>query len=1537
LSASGNSGNVIIGKFTTAGIVKNSALGVLSSGTINLGLGTEVSGTLNVSNGGTGSTTVGPAGTVAYSDGTKYMFTTVGTTGQFLTSANSGQPTWTTPTSIYTFSNGLTLTGNAVTLGGTLTQATTLTGGNFDFNFLKSGTGNVNLTNNNNTANQLRLYEASGSGTNYTAFQAGIQSADVTYTLPTGAPSVNGYILQSTTAGVMSWIDPATAANAWGLTGNTATNPSNNFLGTTDGQDLELRVQGSPLVANSRRLRLFTNGSLQRFDGTTLPNAAGAGAIDLQSTRTATQVASGTNSVISGGGNNTASNQYSTVSGGQTNNASGSFSTIGGGQTNTATSANATVSGGSGNSANGNGATVGGGVGNTANGTNSVIPGGNGLTVAASSFGFSASNASATASALGTNIAYFGDADLIIGNIDNSARGLRFYKANASNNYVGANYTSFKAGAQLADINYTLPISIPTAGNKGVLTTDNTGTLAWQSFPSGSGQNVVTGVGVATRIAFWSTTSELSSNANLYWDNTNSRLGLGIINPQTQYHQDGGNGIATYQKITNGTTTGTLSTDGFDMGIDASGNAELKQRENLPMLFYTNNTERMRILSGGNLGVGLTAPAVKIHQDNGTGTATYHKFTANATTGQTSTDGLDIGITSAGNAEIRQYENLPMLFYTNNAERMRILSGGNVGINTNNAAELFHVEGGNVRLNGVAAANTINYLDLRNQNNTAYELRFYEPDGGGTDYNAFKSAIQNQTITYTLPSNIPAVNDVLTATTLTGTGPYQVSLSWTNAAGGGNQNSVRGTGVATEVAFWANDSTITSDSRLYWDDGNLRLGIGTNTPSQSLETRGNILISNGNTAANALQFQEPNATAGNLNITSILAQAQSADLTYTLPAAGPSSSGNGSNRFALSTDNTGNSATMAWNTFWSPQGNAGVSSGFVGTTDNNFLAFRTNNAEVGRFAVGGNFGIGTTSPGQKLEVMNGVSLLNNNNNNAMQLRFAEPSGSGANFSAFRAVAQSADITYSLPSALPTNNGFMQTDNAGILSWTAIPAGQNVLTGTGVATRVAFWSNTSELSSNANLYWDNTNSRLGVGIAAPTQSLEVQNGNALLSNNTNTAAQLRFAEPSGSGANYSAFRAVAQSADITYSLPSALPTNNGFMQSDNTGILSWQAIPAGQSVITGTGVATRVAFWSSATELSSNSNLYWDNTNSRLGIGTATPAQSLEILNGNAYLNNNNNTAAQLRFREPSTSGSEFTAFRAVAQANNFIYQLPAVGPKVNQPLIATGLALSGGDSVITLAWGSAVSNDWALLGNAAIDSTINFLGTTDLRPVIFRTNNTEKMRIVGGSGYVGIGTSTPTAKFTVVDANAQTAAFTAGLINNTATSSTAAITKTGLDIQSTGNWTGSTAKNIGLNVNVSGGTTNYSALFNGGNVGAGTTTPNVQMDVDGGLAVRSNAQTISSSTSITVGNRSYLRLSHGGAANASYTITLTNGLQDGQILIVQFNGCTGTEKLIFNDSGNLNLSGVFSPSATQSTISFVWDGTSWVETARSLN
>ena len=82
----------------------------------------------------------------------------------------------------------------------------------------------------------------------------------------------------------------------------------------------------------------------------------------------------------------------------------------------------------------------------------------------------------------------------------------------------------------------------------------------------------------------------------------------------------------------------------------------------------------------GNFGLGVTAPVARLHQDNGTAASTTHKFTAGTTTGQTATDGFDVGIDALGNGVINQNENLDISFKTNNTEVMRIEADGSVGI-----------------------------------------------------------------------------------------------------------------------------------------------------------------------------------------------------------------------------------------------------------------------------------------------------------------------------------------------------------------------------------------------------------------------------------------------------------------------------------------------------------------------------------------------------------------------------------------------------------------------------------------------------------------------------------------------------------------------------------------------------------------------------------------------------------------------------------------------------------------------------------------
>lgn len=66
-----------------------------------------------------------------------------------------------------------------------------------------------------------------------------------------------------------------------------------------------------------------------------------------------------------------------------------------------------------------------------------------------------------------------------------------------------------------------------------------------------------------------------------------------------------------------------------------------------------------------------------------------------------------------------------------------------------------------------------------------------------------------------------------------------------------------------------------------------------------------------------------------------------------------------------------------------------------------------------------------------------------------------------------------------------------------------------------------------------------------------------------------------------------------------------------LTSDANGLASWQTATGGGN-LSGTGATGSLALWTGTTTLGINVNLMWDNTNGRLGIGTANPATRLDI-------------------------------------------------------------------------------------------------------------------------------------------------------------------------------------------------------------------------------------------------------------------------------------------------------------------------------------
>ena len=201
------------------------------------------------------------------------------------------------------------------------------------------------------------------------------------------APGANGEVL-TTSGGAVVWQSTLPAPPAWGLSGNAGTNPSSNYLGTSDNQAMELRVNGQrslrlepPPASNPAAVARGSNNVIlgspfnSMGGGVAGGTISGGGILNVDSIDPAmANRVLGDGGTVAGGFRNTASG-YSTVAGGAWNTASYQSSTVGGGYRNMATGSSSTVAGGEFNTASGHYSAVAGGDRNTAAGDYSFAAG----------------------------------------------------------------------------------------------------------------------------------------------------------------------------------------------------------------------------------------------------------------------------------------------------------------------------------------------------------------------------------------------------------------------------------------------------------------------------------------------------------------------------------------------------------------------------------------------------------------------------------------------------------------------------------------------------------------------------------------------------------------------------------------------------------------------------------------------------------------------------------------------------------------------------------------------------------------------------------------------------------------------------------------------------------------------------------------------------------------------------------------------------------------------------------------------------------
>jgi hypothetical protein len=744
---------------------------------------------------------------------------------------------------------------------------------------------------------------------------------------------------------------------------------------------------------------------------------------------------------------------------------------------------------------------------------------------------------------------------------------------------------------------------------------------------------------------------------------------------------------------------------------------------------------------------------------------------------------LTSGNTLSGSEKLGSKNEFPLIFITNDLERMRITETGNVGIGKTNPAEKLDVAG-NVRFSGAlmpnGSAGTIGQL-LMSQGASSppvwSTVNFTEADPVFSNWIDASGSSNNQILRFNGNKYTPVSTGDLTTTT------NGVAITGgSNAVIGNGVNIVIATASSTSngllsssdwTTFNSKENVLTFNSPLSREGNTISIPQANNTTSGYLSSSDWTTF---NSKENVLTFNSPlsregntisipqanNTTSGYLsssdwtsfnskeNVLTFSSPLSREGNTISIPQANNTTSGylsssdwttfnskenvltfssplsrEGNTISIPQADNTtsGYLSSSDWTSFnnrWSLSGNSLSGSEKLGSTNNQPVVMVTNGTDRFRF----------TTKGQ-IEVLNsGRNVFIGEGAGASQNILSTQQNVFVGYQAGYSNTTGYDNTACGVVALKSNTTGVQNTACGAWALYSNTTGErNTASG-----YQALYYNTTGYRNTASgfnaLHYNttgsyNTASGGGALFGNRTGNYNTASGSGALNSNTTGS----YNTTSGAGALYSNTTgsnntAIGFNALYDLNITDASDGNNTAI-GYNTG----RGITTGKNnTIVGanvTNLPTNLSNNIIIADGSGNRRINVD-ANGNVGIGTTSPSEKLDISGGNVGITNTDNTARELRLYEPSGSGTNYTAFKAQQQTGDITYTLPSSLTPTST--VNTGVLQTDGSGNLSWLNPSALvsSSGWSLSGNSLSGS--EKLGSTNNNPVVIVTDGLDRFR-----------------------------------------------------------------------------------------------------------------------------------------------------------------------------------------------------------------